>query len=58
MLPKVSPDLLKGLTDTTAIDESLRQVAGHQRFTPIGAIWRVEHAFAQLERWRRLSRCY
>jgi hypothetical protein len=27
-------------------------------FTPIGPPWRVEHAFAQLGRWRRLARCY
>ena len=27
-------------------------------FTPIGPLWHVEHAFAQLGRWRRLARCY
>ncbi len=27
-------------------------------FTPIGPLWRVENAFAQLGRWRRLARCY
>jgi putative transposase len=27
-------------------------------FTPIAPLYRVEHAFARLGRWRRLSRCY
>lgn len=27
-------------------------------FTPIAPLCRVEHAFARLGRWRRLSRCY
>ena len=27
-------------------------------FTPIGPLYKIEHAFAQLGRWRRLSRCY
>jgi len=31
---------------------------GTKGFTPIGPLWRVEHAFAQLGRWRRLARCY
>lgn len=31
---------------------------GSSGFVPIGPLWRVEHAFAQLGRWRRLSRCY
>ena len=31
---------------------------GTRGFTPIGPLWRVEHAFAQLGRWRRLARCY
>lgn len=31
---------------------------GSKGFTPIGPLWRVEHAFAQLGRWRRLERCY
>jgi hypothetical protein len=26
-------------------------------FTPIAPLYRVEHAFARLGRWRRLSRC-
>ncbi|MCV0403889.1 MAG: transposase [Chloroflexi bacterium] len=31
---------------------------GTKGFTPIGPLWRVEHAFAQLGRWRRLARCH
>jgi hypothetical protein len=27
-------------------------------FTPIAPLYRVEHAFARLGRWRRLSRCH
>ena len=27
-------------------------------FVPIRPLYRIEHAFAQLGRWRRLSRCY
>ena len=27
-------------------------------FTPIRPLYKVEHAFARLGRWRRLSRCY
>ena len=27
-------------------------------FTPIAPLYRVEHAFARLGRWRWLSRCY
>ena len=27
-------------------------------FTPLWPLYKVEHAFAQLGRWRRLSRCY
>jgi putative transposase len=27
-------------------------------FTPIAPLYGVEHAFARLGRWRRLSRCY
>lgn len=27
-------------------------------FTPIAPLYRVEHTFARLGRWRRLSRCY
>jgi putative transposase len=32
--------------------------AGKSGFTPLKPLVRVEHAFAQLGRWRRLSRCY
>jgi putative transposase len=31
---------------------------GQSGFTPIGPLCKIEHAFAQLARWRRLSRCY
>jgi transposase len=31
---------------------------GSTGFVPIGPLYRVEHAFAQLGRWRRLPRCY
>jgi putative transposase len=31
---------------------------GVSGFTPIAPLYRVEHAFARLGRWRRLSRCY
>jgi putative transposase len=31
---------------------------GVKGFTPIAPLYRVEHAFARLGRWRRLSRCY
>ena len=27
-------------------------------FTPLAPLYKVEHAFAQLGRWRRLARCY
>ena len=27
-------------------------------FVPIRPLYRIEHVFAQLGRWRRLSRCY
>jgi len=27
-------------------------------FRPIAPLYKIEHAFAQLGRWRRLSRCY
>ena len=32
--------------------------AGRTGFTPIAPVYKVEHAFAQLGRWRRLSRCF
>jgi hypothetical protein len=32
--------------------------AGHSGFVPIAPLYRIEHAFAQLGRWHRLSRCY
>ncbi len=31
---------------------------GTSGFVPIRPLYRIEHAFAQLGRWRRLSRCY
>ena len=31
---------------------------GTSGFVPLRPLYRVEHAFAQLGRWRRLSRCY
>lgn len=31
---------------------------GATGFVPIRPLYRIEHAFAQLGRWRRLSRCY
>jgi putative transposase len=31
---------------------------GASGFVPIRPLYRIEHAFAQLGRWRRLSRCY
>ena len=31
---------------------------GKGTFTPIAPLWRVERAFAELGRWRRLSRCF
>lgn len=31
---------------------------GTTGFTPLWPLYKVEHAFAQLGRWRRLSRCY
>jgi putative transposase len=31
---------------------------GTSGFVPIAPLYRVEHAFARLGRWRRLSRCY
>lgn len=31
---------------------------GTSGFAPIAPLYRVEHAFARLGRWRRLSRCY
>jgi len=35
-----------------------RPPAGATGFVPIRPLYRIEHAFAQLGRWRRLSRCY
>jgi hypothetical protein len=32
--------------------------AGISAFVPIRQLVKAEHAFAQLGRWRRLSRCY
>jgi putative transposase len=32
--------------------------AGTSGFVPLRPLYRIEHAFAQLGRWRRLSRCY
>jgi len=32
--------------------------AGASGFTPIWPLYKIEHVFAQLGRWRRLSRCY
>jgi hypothetical protein len=34
------------------------QPAGVSGFTPLWPLYRIEHAFAQLGRGRRLSRCY
>jgi putative transposase len=31
---------------------------GVSGFTPVWPLWKIEHVFAQLGRWRRLSRCY
>ena len=31
---------------------------GTSGFKPLPPLYRIEHAFAQLGRWRRLSRCY
>jgi transposase len=31
---------------------------GTNGFAPIRPLYKVEHAFARLGRWRRLSRCY
>ena len=31
---------------------------GRSGFTPIAPLYKIEHTFAQLGRWRRLSRCY
>ena len=31
---------------------------GQTGFRPIAPLYKIEHAFAQLGRWRRLSRCY
>ena len=31
---------------------------GQTAFRPIAPLHKIEHAFAQLGRWRRLSRCY
>jgi hypothetical protein len=35
-----------------------RPAPGTVGFQPIGPLWRIEHVFAQLGRWRRLARCY
>jgi putative transposase len=32
--------------------------AGVTGFTPLWPLYKIEHVFAQLGRWRRLSRCY
>ena len=31
---------------------------GTSGFVPLAPLYKVEHAFAQFGRWRRLSRCY
>ena len=36
----------------------LRVPPGTSGFVPIRPLYRIEYAFAQLGRWRRLSRCY
>jgi transposase len=39
---------------------SVGRPATHRRsgFVPLTLLYKVEHAFARLGRWRRLSRCY
>lgn len=38
--------------------EVRRRAPGATGFTPLALVWRVETTFAQLGRWRRLSRCF
>lgn len=35
-----------------------KQPPGAKKFVPLAPLWRIEQVFAQLGRWRRLSRCY
>jgi transposase len=52
----------RGLTKMTAKRQIKLEIKappkGTSGFTPIAPLYRVEHAFARLGRWRRLSRCY
>ena len=43
---------------TTKDDRYRPPPKGRVGFGPIAPLYKVEHAFAQLGRWRRLSRCY
>ncbi len=36
----------------------IKAASGPVRLTPIAPLYKIEHTFAQLGRWRRLSRCY
>jgi len=41
-----------------SLDIKAKPAAGGPAFVPLRPLVKVEHAFAQLGRWRRLSRCY
>jgi putative transposase len=50
---------LAGLNDRKHVRLDIKAPPpGASGFVPIRPLYRIEHAFAQLGRWRRLSRCY
>jgi transposase len=52
----------RGLTKAAGMHHARVQIKapapGQSGFKPIAPLYKVEHAFAQLGRWRRLSRCF
>src|SRR6266508_2882740 len=50
-----SPSSPRGNMSSSKIKARPKGASG---FTPLVPLYRVEHAFARLGRWRRLSRCY
>jgi hypothetical protein len=52
----------RGLTKAAGMHHARVQIKapapGQSGFKPIAPLYKIEHAFAQLGRWRRLSRCF
>lgn len=50
---------LRGLAERRGLHLDIKAPPkGRTGFRPIAPLYRIEHTFAQLGRWRRLSRCY